>query len=648
MADSKKLVERRRFLQKGALAGAALVSTPAVVAAQASQAAAAPAQAPPAPMTLAAETTPPGEVQVLGEDERCGSDYMVDVFKSLGFEYICANPGSSFRGLHESFINYGGNKGPELLTCCHEESSVAMAHAYYKAEGKPLAVMAHGTVGLQHASMAIYNAWCDRVPVYVILGNHADAALRRGAEWYHGVQDAAAMVRDYTKWDDFPWSLTHFAESAVRAYQIALTPPMAPVVLVLDGGLQEHPVSRHEALTIPKLSMPVPPQGEQGAVEQTARMLVAAEYPVFVADRFARTPNGMKLLVELAETLQAGVIDQGSRMNFPSRHPLNQTQRARAAVVEADVIVGLELIDYWGTVNALRDQLHRSTRRVAKPTARLVSISTGDLYIRANYQDFRRMQEVDLAIAADAEATMPALIDAVKRLTTADRRRVYEERGAKLAQASRAAAEASRVAASYAWEASPVTTARLSAELWAQIKNEDWSLVSSYYSSDQTNWPRRLWNFDKSYQWLGHAGGGGIGYGAPASVGGALANRKHGRISVAIQTDGDMMYAPGVLWTAAHHKIPLLSVMNNNRAYHMELMHVQRMCNARNRGVDRGVIGSQLIDPNIDFAKLAQSMGVYSEGPITNPNDLGPALRRAIAVVKRGEPALVDVVTQAR
>jgi thiamine pyrophosphate-dependent acetolactate synthase large subunit-like protein len=573
---------------------------------------------------------------------------MVDVFKSLGFEYICANPGSSFRGLHESFVNHGGNKGPELITCCHEESSVAMAHAYFKAEGKPLAVMAHGTVGLQHASMAIYNAWCDRVPVYVILGTHADAAIRRGAEWYHGVQDAAGMVRDYTKWDDFPWSLGHFAESAVRAYQIALTPPMAPVVMVLDGGLQEHPISKDERLSMPKLSMPVPPQGELGAVEQAARMLVAAEYPVLVADRLARTPNGMKLLVDLADTLQAAVIDQGSRMNFPSRHPLNQTQRARAAVAEADVIVGLEPVDFWGTVNALRDQLHRSSRRVAKPIAKLISISTGDLYIRANYQDFRRMQEVDLAIAADGEATLPALIEAVKRLTTADRRRVYEERGAHLAQQSRAAAEASRAAASYAWDASPVSTGRLSAEIWAQIKNEDWSLVSSYYSSDQTNWPRRLWNFDKSYQWLGHAGGGGIGYGAPASVGGALANRKYGRLSVAIQTDGDMMYAPGVLWTAAHHKIPILSVMNNNRAYHMELMHVQRMCNARNRGVDRGIIGSQLTDPNIDYAKLAQSMGVYAEGPITNPNDLAPALRRAIAVVKRGEPALVDVVTQVR
>src|SRR5688572_15387582 len=460
-------LERRRFLQKGALAGAALVGAPAVAAAQTAappEAAAAGAQAPP-PLTHAVESAVPADVQVLGDNERAGSDYMIDVFKSLGFEYFFANPGSSFRGLHESLINYGGNKSPELITCCHEESSVAMAHGYFKAEGKPIAVMAHGTVGLQHASMAIYNAWCDRVPVYVILGNHADAAIRRGAEWYHGVQDAAAMVRDYTKWDDFPWSLTHFAESAVRAYQIAMTPPMAPVVMVLDGGLQEHPISRNERLPIPKLTMPVPPAGERGAVEEAAKLLVAAENPVFIADRMARTPNGMKLLVELADVLQAGVIDQGSRMNFPSRHPLNQTQRARAAVIDADVILGLELVDYWGTINALRDQLHRSTRRVAKPTAKLISISTGDLYIKANYQDFRRLQDVDLALAADPEATLPALIDAVRRLVTGDRQRVFQERGAKLTQASRAAAEANRVAATYAWEASPVSVARLCAEV---------------------------------------------------------------------------------------------------------------------------------------------------------------------------------------
>jgi len=625
--SSNRNMERRNFLKRGMLAGAAAIVAPAAAAAQ---------QAP---------GTPP-EDEVLTTDS-CGSDYMVDVIKSLGFEYVCANPGSSFRGMQESILNYGGNRNPEFITNCHEESAVAMAHGYYKAEGKPMAVLAHGTVGLQHASMAIYNAWCDRVPVYIMLGNYVDAAVRRPAEWYHGVQDCAGMVRDYTKWDDQPASLTHFGESAVRAYKIAMTPPMAPVVLVLDATLQESPLESKTKLPIPRLTMPAPPQGEAGAVAELARLLVASENPVLVADRLARTTAAMPLLIELAETLQAAVIDQGSRMNFPSLHPLNQTQRAAAAVGEADVVVGLEVADFWATVNSLRDQLHRSTRKTTKPGAKLATITTGDLYIKSNYQDFRRMADVDLAIAADGEATLPALIEAVKRLITADRKRVFQERGAKLAQASKNARERLREAATFAWDASPVSTARVAAELWAQIRNEDWALVSNYYSEAGV-WPRRLWNFDKSYQWLGHAGGGGIGYGAPSSVGAALANKKHGRFSVSLQTDGDLMYAPGVLWTAAHHRIPLLSVMLNNRGYHQELMHVQRMCNQRNRGIDRGTMGSTLTDPNIDFSKVAQGLGVHGEGPITDPKDLGPALRRAVAAVKRGEPALVDVVTQPR
>jgi thiamine pyrophosphate-dependent acetolactate synthase large subunit-like protein len=609
------------------LAGAAAMVTPAAAAAQ---------QAP------AAEP----EVEIMTTDS-CGSDYMVDVIKSLGFEYICANPGSSFRGLQESIINYGGNKSPEFITNCHEESSVAMGHGYFKVEGKPLAVLAHGTVGLQHAAMAIYNAWCDRVPVYIIIGNYVDGAIRRPAEWYHGAQDAAAIVRDFTKWDDQPASLTHFGESAVRAYKIAMTPPMAPVVLSVDADLQEHPIESKGKLTIPKLTLPAPPQGETGAVNELARLMVAAENPVLVADRLARTPAAMPLLMELAELLQAPVIDQGSRMNFPSMHPLNQTQRAAAVIGSADLVVGLEVADFWATVNNLRDQLHRTSSRITKAGTKLATVTSGDLYIRANYQDFRRLQDVDLAIAADGEATLPVLLESVKRQITADRKRVFQSRGARLAEAAHTSRERLRAEATYGWNASPVSTARVAAELWAQIKNEDWSLVSNYYS-EAGIWPRRLWDFNKSYQWLGHAGGGGIGYGAPSAVGAALANKKYGRFSVSLQTDGDLMYAPGVLWTAAHHRIPLLSVMLNNRGYHMEIMHVQRMCNQRNRGIDQGTKGSTLTDPNIDFAKLAQSLGVHSEGPIADPNELGPALRRAIAAVKRGEPALVDVVTQAR
>ena len=570
---------------------------------------------------------------------------MVDVLKSLGIEYICSNPGSSFRALHESVINYGGNRNPEFLTCCHEESAVGMAHGYAKIEGKPLAVFAHGTVGLQHAAMAIYNAYCDRVPVYVIFGNIANATNRRpGVEWAHSVQDGASLVRDFVKWDDAPASLTHFAESAVRAYKIAMTPPMMPIVLVADGDLQEDAIPADARLSIPKLTLAAPPQGESGAVAEAARMLVKAENPVIIADRAARTPNGMKLLVELAEALQAPVIDQGGRMNFPTRHPLNHTERSRVLVGAADVILGLELTDFWGTVHSYRDQLQRTSQPITKPGAKLISITAGDLFLHSNYQDFERYPEVDLAIAADAEATLPSLIDAVKRLITADRKRALDDRGAKLAAAGSDALERARTEATYAWDASPISTARLSAELWAQIKNDDWSLVSDV--PFVSRWPLRLWNFDKHYQYIGGSGGAGVGYGAPAAVGAALANRKRGRLSVSIQNDGDLMYAPAVLWTAAHHKIPLLSVMHNNRAYHQELMHVQRMANRHNRGIDRAMIGTTLEDPNIDYSKIAQGLGVHAEGPITDPKDLGPALKRAVEIVRRGEPALVDVVTQ--
>jgi thiamine pyrophosphate-dependent acetolactate synthase large subunit-like protein len=591
-----------------------------------------------------AETGTPPEVDVLTTDHS-GSDFMVDVLRSLDLEYVCANPGSSFRALHESIINYGGNQKPEFITCCHEESSVAMAHGYSKVEGKPLGVLAHGTVGLQHAAMGIYNAYCDRVPIFLVCGNSIDATMRRpGVEWLHSVQDAASLVRDFVKWDDTPISLQHFAESAARAYKIATTPPMEPVLIVADSDLQERPLAEKDKLRVQRMTRTSPPQGDSGAVAEAARLLVAAQTPVIIADRAARTPAGMKNLVELAETLQAPVIDQGGRMNFPSRHPLNQSGRTRGLVADADVILGLELTDFWGTLNSYRDQLERTSRPITKAGAKVISITAGDLYIKSNYQDFERYPEVDIAMAADAEATLPALIEAVKKLMTADRKNALQDRGAKLAKAHQTALEQSRTDATYGWDASPISTARLFAEVWAQIKNEDWSLASS----TQSNWPARLWTIDKYYQFIGGSGGAGVGYGAPAAVGAALANKKYGRLTVNIQNDGDLMYAPGVLWTAAHHRIPLLSVMHNNRAYHQEVMHLQRMANRHNRGIERAGIGTTIEDPNIDFSKLAQSMGLYAEGPITNPKDLGPAIKRAVAAVKRGDPALVDVVTQPR
>ena len=628
----KSPLNRRGFLKGAAAGAAALVAKTPEVKAQRAQAARGSAALPSA-RALAAETDPVS-TEVLTADHP-GSDFMLDVMKSLGFEYIAANPGSSFRALHESIINYGGNKNPELLTCCHEESSVAMADGYAKVEGKPMAVMAHSTVGLQHAAMAIYNAYAGRVPVFIILGNTIDVAARRpGVEWYHSAQDAAAMVRDYTKWDDLPISLTHFGESAVRAYKIAMTPPRGPVVLVADSDLQETPIADPARMHVPKLTLARPPAGDSGAVAELAKLLVAAENPVLMGGQAIRTPEGMKLLIDLAETLQAPVASG----KFPSRHPLNQA--AGGVVRNADLIVGLEVADFWGTVNNVRDQLERSTRPVIKKDTKLVSITANDLYLKSNYQDFQRYTELDMAIAADPEATLPSLIEAVKRLITADRKRVFEERGKKFAAASAQALEQARTAATYGWDASPISTARLSVELWNAIKDKDWASVGGGGG--------RLWNIDKHYQTLGGGGAAAVGSGLPTSVGAALAHRKYGRLCVSIQNDGDLMYAPGALWTAAHHGIPLLSVMHNNRAYHQEVMHIQRMANRHQRGITNAGIGTKIEDPNIDYATVARGMGVHGEGPITDPKDLGPALRRAIEVVVRGEPALVDVVTQPR
>jgi acetolactate synthase-1/2/3 large subunit len=579
--------------------------------------------------------------------KHAGSDFMVDVVKSLGIDYLASNPGSSFRGFHESVVNYGGNSKPEFLTCLHEESAVALAHGYAKIAGKLLAVACHGTVGLQHASMAIYNAWCDRAPVVVLAGNHLDATERRaGVEWSHSVQDAAKIVRDFVKWDDTPMSLPHFAESLVRAYKIAMTPPMGPVVIVMDAHLQEQEVGSPPP-KLPALSPTVPPQGDRGALREAAELLVSAERPVILADRAARTAEGMTRLVALAEVLQAPVVDRAGRLNFPTNHHLNHTGRAGRLVSQADVILGLELYDFWGNVNNMRDLIHREAVRTARDGAKLISLGVNDLFIKSNYQSFQRYMPVDLSISGDAEATLPSLTEEVKRAMSDERRAQNTEREASLREAYRTMKEQAKVEATYAWNASPISTARLCMELWQQIRHRDWSMVSR--TSRVGSWPQRLWKMDRHYQFIGGSGGAGVGYGAPAAAGAALANREHGRLSVNMQADGDMMYAPGVLWTSAHHGIPLLSIVHNNRAYHQEVMHLQRMAARRQRGADgRAKIGNTFEDPFIGFAEIARGMGVWSEGPISDPEQLGPAIARAIDVVDRGEPALLDVISQPR
>lgn len=637
---------RRNFLRGAALGGVATAAVPVlgqVPGSEAVKGSLSPVKAVPA--SGAQESTVRDSEATYAS---CGGDYMVDVMRRLGIEYFAATPGNTFMGIHEAVINYGMLTDPKIsfLTATHEEASVAMAHGYAKIAGKPMACGMHAAVGLQHAAMAIYNAWCDRVPIFMIVGASLDAPRRRYAvDWDHAAQDEPEIVRAFTKWDDTPGSLGAWGEAAHRAYKIAMTPPYGPVLLATDSFMQEEPYPGGKRPALPGLPRMVPPAGEQSAVEDIAKMLVAAENPLIFADRVARTPAGLSGLVELAELLQAGVVDTGNRLNFPWRHPLNQTERRRSVIPQADLLLELEPGDPFSASSVATPD--GGWRSIMKPESRRITVSSLDLFLKSNYQDFQRYPpDVDLAVAADAEATLPALIDAVRRVLPDSRKSAIADRGARHAEAHRADLEKARRLAALGWDDRPISMPRLFAELHEQIKDEDWSLVSA--SDFQSRWPQRLWNASKHHQYIGSAGGYGIGYLAPATVGAALANKKHGRLSVAVNGDGDTLMVPGVLWTAAHERIPLLYIVHNNRGYHMELMQLQAIANRRERGADRAHIGCSLDDPFVDFAMIARGMGVYSQGPIDNPADLGPAIRRALNVVKQGQPALIDVISQGR
>jgi thiamine pyrophosphate-dependent acetolactate synthase large subunit-like protein len=640
-------LNRRGFLAGATAAGIAVVplTKTSPVSAQETQNSSAPL--PNAAEAAMEHETPAGYSEVQAANyfvAHPGSDFMVDVLKALDFDYLALNPGSAFRGLHESVLNFGGNTAPEILTCVHEEHAAAIAHGYAKVAKKPMAIACHGTVGIQHAAMAVYNAYADRVPMFILAADHGGIGDRTSQVlWTHTARDPLSPIKDYIKWDDYPRSLQHFGESAVRAFRYALTPPMGPVGIVMDTHLQEADLHEH-GLEIPKVIPPTRPLGDPNAVEEAARLLANAESPVLIADRLAQDQEGVDLLVELAELLQAPVVDQKGRMNFPNMHYLKQ---GGGVVGQADVILGLEVRDTWGVINRLQDAPDHTLTRAARPDAKVISIGTTEINFGSNYQDFTRFYPSDLSIVGDAQATLPYLIEAVREQLNASRRRQIASRQERWQAAHAARRSADIEAARYAWDASPISTSRMCMELWDLVKDKDWALTAP--DNLHGSWESRLWNIDRHYQTNGTSGAYGQGYGASSAVGAALAHREHGRLPICITGDGDTMYVPGVHWTAAHHRIPLLTVVHNNRSYHQEVMHVQKTANWRQRGVDKGVEpGNILDDPPIDFAGLAKSLGVWSAGPISSPHELRPALAQAIDVVEQGEPALVDVISQPR
>lgn len=637
----KKVVDRRGFLKSaavGAAGGATALATGVGTSGARAATEAAPGLAigPPTAQQIDRDTgnvRPPADGRAV---QRAGSDLMVQVLKDLGIEYVASNPGSSFEGIQESIVNYGNppNTMPEFITALHEETSVDMANGYGKAEGRPMCAMLHGTIGIQHAAMAIYQAYYAGTPMLLLAGRD-DGFIQA-----HTANDMAGIVRHITKWDAQPTTLMGSLEAIQEAYRQALTPPTAPTLVVLDMELQKEEAGDMAA---PAYRPPQITGVDTTTAREIAQGLLGAGNPRIAVGNL-RTVEGVQAAVELAELVGASTSTSatGGPMSFPQRHPLC----VPGADTEYDYTLGLESN---GTVS-----LRGPAIATLAPDRDVTGIGYGGL--RANAPAGGRGGRggggapSGRTIAVDAEASISAIVAAVTSEMTADNRQTIEQRKARHATANQQAYVSALTAAiedkKVGWDASPVSTARIYAELWPLIMEEDWCLSSP--SGFSGGHHRQLWEHNRPYSYLGGQGAGGMGYGAGASGGAALAAKHRGRFVVNVQTDGDMNYTPGVLWSAAHHQLPMLTVMHNNRAWHQELMFLEYMAGVRGRGTDRGHIGTTLRNPFIDYAKMAEAYGMAGEGPIEDPAQLQAALRRGVNSVKRGDPYMIDVVTQPR
>ena len=549
-----------------------------------------------------------------------GSDVVAETLRALEVPYIALNPGASYRGFHDSLVNHLGNVQPQMLLCLHEESAVAIAHGYAKVTRKPMAAAVHSNVGLMHATMAMFNAWCDRMPVLVLgATGPVDAPKRRPwIDWIHTARDQGALVRPYTKWDDQPASAEAARESLLRAYWLARTAPMGPVYVNLDAGMQEAPL----ADPLPPLDTArfVPDVTSAAPLEQVTRavaMLRASQHPVILMGRGSRSDQAWANRVALAETLGARVVtDLKCAAVFPTNHPLHAgppatfpVQEAAQAVASADVILSLDWVDLAGALKA-------ACGTVA-PGAKVINVTLDHQLHNGWSMDHQALPPADLFVAADADTVVAAM----------------------LAQLPAAAAHA---------EPSPppepeiepghIAVGQMTHALRQAIGPRPASLLHVSLS-----WNASLWPFRAPLDYIGSDGGGGIGGGPGIAVGAALALRGSGRLPVAVCGDGDFLMGATALWTAVHYNIPLLVVVANNRSFFNDELHQERVARMRNRPVENRWIGQRIADPEVDLAQLARAQGALGFGPVTDGADLAATFRQAVEAVMGGAVAVVDV-----
>ena len=549
-----------------------------------------------------------------------GSDVVAELLRRLGIKYVCVNPGSSFRGLHDSLINYLGNEKPQMLLSLHEQSVVAIAHGYYKASGEPMAVVLHSNVGLMAGMMSIFNAWCDRVPILILGATGAvDSAVRRSwIDWNHTFRDQGALIRHYVKWDEQPATPRAQIDSVLRAWQAATTAPRGPSYVILDRRLQEDPLSGE--IVLPDVARYKPKMAAAPSEEMLARalsMLSKAKSIVMLIGRVSLDRKHWDDRVRLAERLNARVVtDLRMGASFPTEHPLHGgpadlflSPNDRAAIATADLVLSLDWYDLADTMLQ------------AGGNARLISISI-DHHAHNSYSgDHQRLAPIDLDMAVEPHMVVEGLL---ARLDVLRQSIAVREKSAPAISGDSAAvpmlADIGQVMSKLR-EGRAITLARA-----------------------PLNWPAASYAFREPLDYLGYDGGGGVGSGPGMTVGAALALAGSGRIVVGIMGDGEFLGASPALWTAAHYNIPLLMVVANNRSYFTDEIQQETVARERKRPTANRWIGQRIDDPPVDIAGMARDFGVAAEGPIVKAGDLFAALERGIAAVECGKPYLVDVL----
>jgi acetolactate synthase-1/2/3 large subunit len=575
---------------------------------------------------------------------RYQSDVIVDMIKLYDFPAIPLNPGASYRGLHDSLVNYGEDDPPMIL-CNHEKLAVQIAHGYAKATGKPMPAIVHNVVGLLHAPLAVYYAYIDRCPVFLMgATGPMDEKLRRPfIDWIHTAFAQGSAIRDYTKWDYQPASVHGVADSFARAYSIMMTEPQGPVYMVYDAGLQEAELT--ENIQIPSAdAVKVPPRlaADPKLIGEAADVLVDAEYPVLLTEYAARAPIGFGDTVELAEITGAAVYDINKRLGFPNQHPLSVSMHADA-FEGADLVVALDVVD-WTRGSHKPNWETREVEAITTPDCKWIDIGFADIEISKWATDYNKHHNWDLRILSDTANAIPALSAACRSRVKSDPKlaKRIEERKQLIGEKHAGQWAKWQEQVKDTWDQMPMHEARMATEVWEAIKEEDWVLTAGTLK----DWVRKVWNFDKPYQHPGRDLGTGTQFGL--SLGVAYAYKDTERLVVDLQPDGDLMFDLGGLWIAAKYEIPILVIMYNNRAYYNDWAHQISVANKRGTDPDRAYIGMDLEGPAPDFAHIAKGLDWYAEGPITDPKDIQSAVKRAMKEVKKGKPALVDIITWRR